>query len=101
MSFKNKLFVLLIGLMMSHGFVGLNMAQDTQEADLRPRFQEFFNLTQYIILPPESEVFLQLTTDRDRDIFIQSFWKQRDPTPGAHLHHPGRADQQGPFRRLE
>jgi len=86
MSFKNKLFVLVIGLVMSHGFVSLGMAHDTQETDLRPRFQEFLNLTQYIILPPESEVFLQLPTDRDRDLFIQSFWRQRDPTPGTPLN---------------
>lgn len=36
----------------------------------------------YIITKTEKEVFLQLETDRERDIFIEAFWKQRDPTPG-------------------
>jgi GWxTD domain-containing protein len=33
----------------------------------------------YIITPKEKEVFLQLETDRERDVFIEAFWKQRDP----------------------
>ena len=35
----------------------------------------------YIITPKESKVFLQLTSDRERDLFIQAFWKKRDPNP--------------------
>ena len=37
----------------------------------------------YIISPKEKEVFLALETDRERDLFIEAFWKQRDPTPGT------------------
>lgn len=37
----------------------------------------------YIIAKREREVFLQLQTDRERDIFIEAFWKHRDPTPGT------------------
>jgi len=37
----------------------------------------------YIITPVEREVFLQLETDREREIFINAFWKQRDPTPNT------------------
>jgi len=37
----------------------------------------------YIITSKEKEVFLQLETDRERDFFLQAFWKQRDPTPGT------------------
>lgn len=37
----------------------------------------------YIITPLEKEVFLKLTTDRERDMFIEAFWKHRDPTPGT------------------
>lgn len=35
----------------------------------------------YIITKNEREIFLQLQTDRERDIFIEAFWKQRDPIP--------------------
>jgi GWxTD domain-containing protein len=37
----------------------------------------------YIIAPMERDVFLKLQTDRERDLFIEAFWKQRDPTPGT------------------
>lgn len=37
----------------------------------------------YIITPREKEIFLQLNSDKERDIFIEAFWKQRDPTPGT------------------
>ena len=36
-----------------------------------------------IISPKEREVFLKLGSDRERDLFIEAFWKQRDPTPGT------------------
>lgn len=35
----------------------------------------------YIITAREREVFRELKTDRERDIFIEAFWKQRDPDP--------------------
>ena len=37
----------------------------------------------YIIVPMERDVFLKLQTDRERDLFIEAFWKQRDSTPGS------------------
>ncbi|MBN2246224.1 MAG: GWxTD domain-containing protein, partial [Candidatus Aminicenantes bacterium] len=37
----------------------------------------------YIITSKERDVFEKLKTDRERDIFIEAFWKQRDPTPGT------------------
>jgi hypothetical protein len=35
----------------------------------------------YIITTHERDVFLHLQTDKERDIFIDAFWKQRDPSP--------------------
>jgi GWxTD domain-containing protein len=54
-----------------------------------------------IIAPTEKEVFLKLQTDRERDLFVEAFWKQRDPTPGTpenefkteHLRRLGYADR--------
>jgi GWxTD domain-containing protein len=37
----------------------------------------------YIITPTERDVFRKLETDKHRDIFIEAFWKHRDPTPGT------------------
>ena len=51
--------------------------------DLNMKHRDWLNLVAYIITDKEKEVFFQLTNDRDRDIFIDSFWKLRDPTPGT------------------
>jgi len=40
----------------------------------------------YIITPVEREVFLKLETNTERDLFIQAFWKHRDPTPGTDVN---------------
>ena len=37
----------------------------------------------YIIAPMERDVFLKLQSDRERDLFIEAFWKQRDPNTGT------------------
>jgi GWxTD domain-containing protein len=37
----------------------------------------------YIITPLERDVFLKLRTDRERDLFIEAFWKHRDPAPST------------------
>lgn len=58
-------------------------AQKTSERDLPSQYQEWLNLVAYHIQPVEREVFLQLTNNRDRDLFMDTFWKQRDPTPGT------------------
>ncbi len=54
-----------------------------KESELPQKYQEWLNLVAYIILPQEKEIFLQLDNDRDRDLFIEAFWRQRDPTPGT------------------
>jgi GWxTD domain-containing protein len=37
----------------------------------------------YIITPPERAAFVGLSTDAQRDRFIEQFWVRRDPTPGT------------------
>jgi GWxTD domain-containing protein len=37
----------------------------------------------YIITSLEREVFLKLQTDRERDLFIEAFWKHREPAAGG------------------
>jgi len=69
-------------------FLGLGPAsggQTTMKArDLPPRYRAWLEEeVVYIITPKEKEVFLQLTTDRDRERFIEAFWKQRDPDPNT------------------
>ncbi len=51
----------------------------------------------YIISPNEKKVFLNLESDRERDLFIKEFWKQRDPTPGT----PKNEFKEEHYRRIE
>ena len=50
----------------------------------------------YIITPKEREVFLKLGTDRERERFIEAFWKQRDPDPDT----PDNEAQKEHYRRI-
>jgi GWxTD domain-containing protein len=50
-------------------------------APLAPPFQEWLKVSSYIIRDKELDVFKKLTNDRDREIFVETFWKMRDPTP--------------------
>ncbi|MGA2586257.1 MAG: GWxTD domain-containing protein [Candidatus Aminicenantales bacterium] len=53
---------------------------------LSQRYQDWLNKdVAYIITPVERDVFLRLQTDKERDIFIEAFWKQRDQIPGTPL----------------
>jgi GWxTD domain-containing protein len=70
-------------LLWSWVFAPLWSGRFDQEKSSPSKIQEFLNLTAYLILPQENNVLLKLTTDRERDIFVESFWKQRDPTPGT------------------
>ncbi|NTV80516.1 MAG: GWxTD domain-containing protein, partial [Candidatus Aminicenantes bacterium] len=58
-------------------------AQKLAEKDLPEHQRDWLHLVAYHIQPVEKDVFLQLRSDRDRDVFIDAFWKQRDPTPGT------------------
>ena len=65
-------------------FAGLFVSGRTApEKDLGLKHKDWLKLVNAIILPVEREVFLKLAGDADRDVFIESFWKQRDPTPGT------------------
>ena len=57
--------------------------QKLKEKDLSERYQEWLKHVSYIIRPEEKEVFMNLDNDRERDLFVETFWKQRDPTPGT------------------
>ncbi len=73
----------------------------TKDAPAKPELPERYKKwldeeVGYIIASREREVFRQLQTDRERDIFVEAFWKQRDPTPGT----PQNEFEQEHYRRL-
>lgn len=51
----------------------------------------------YIITNEEKKAFLDLTSDADRDIFIDHFWDVRNPTPGS----PTNSYRDEHYRRIE
>jgi GWxTD domain-containing protein len=67
--------------------IALFLAQSAALADkskLPERYQKWLDEeVVYIITSVEKDVFLKLQTDRERDIFIEAFWKHRDPTPDS------------------
>jgi GWxTD domain-containing protein len=50
----------------------------------------------YIVTRHERDVFLKLQTDRERDIFVEAFWKHRDPLPET----PRNEYEEEHYRRL-
>ena len=54
-----------------------------QDATLSAEYEQWLKEVTYIISKVEKEVFLRLESDKERDLFMQEFWRQRDPTPGT------------------
>ena len=67
------------------GFLaGLLLAADKDKPVLPEKYKKWLDEeVVYIITSRERDVFRKLSTDRDREIFIEAFWKHRDPTPGT------------------
>jgi len=77
---KKAALLLVCGLLL---FSGISAGHSEKKPDLTQKYKDWLDLTEYICLPQEREVFFKLANDRERDSFIESFWKQRDPTPGT------------------
>ena len=75
---KNKINLIIIFLFLLFMEIGFS-----REINLKPEYKKWLDLVSYIITPQEKSVFLSLKNDRERDMFIKLFWKQRDPTPGT------------------
>jgi GWxTD domain-containing protein len=79
---RTRNVLILITIVISCSFFSL--AQKKSPGDLPPSFRKWLEKeVVYIITSLEKDVFLQLETDRERELFIEAFWKQRDPTQGT------------------
>jgi GWxTD domain-containing protein len=68
---------------------GRNDTLDADESNLArwiPRFYRDWLIRDvgYIITKQERRAFLELTTDEDREDFIENFWRLRNPDPSSH-----------------
>ncbi len=71
------------------------IAGQTQESSAR--YSRWLNEeVVYIIDDAESAAFQRLTTDEERDQFIEQFWERRNPTPGS----PENAFKEEHYRRI-
>lgn len=80
-----ELFITIFFCLLISFFASSFLAQEKRSPkDLPEKYRKWLEEeVVYIISPKEREVFLQLETDRERDIFIEAFWKQRDPDPNT------------------
>ncbi len=90
---RNRLVYLLMLATLFHFFtlaisLPQNRAQSRSTKELIKALPEKYRVwleeeVVYIISPKEKEVFLNLENDRQREMFIEAFWKQRDPNPNT------------------
>jgi GWxTD domain-containing protein len=58
--------------------------QKALEKELQSPYRRWLNgPVGYIITPQERAAFLRLTTDTEREQFIEAFWERRNPNPGS------------------
>jgi hypothetical protein len=80
MIFKNKtvliLIVFCVAVIVPAGAT-VDFSGQNEGENLAPKYRAFLAETQMIMHTEEKDVFLHLNSDRDRDIFIASFWQQR------------------------
>ncbi len=75
----------LAGLSLFFLFLCLPSSSYAQKRNgLAPQYSKWLNEeVNYIITDEEKKGFLRLTTDADRDRFMEDFWTIRNPVPGA------------------
>lgn len=57
-------------------------AQDQRQEESTDYYDKWLNQDiKYIISPEEKSIFLKLSTDDEKDQFIEQFWYRRDPDP--------------------
>jgi GWxTD domain-containing protein len=84
--------------MLSLVTIGVLPALALAQAPLSPKHKIWIEEeVPYIITTAERDVFYKLETDSDRDLLIEEFWKQRDPTPGT----PRNEFREEHYRRIE
>jgi GWxTD domain-containing protein len=61
--------------------IGLQLGE--KHKSLNFKYRQFLNMTAYISGSEEQKTFLELNNDRDREVYIDLFWKMRNPSPGS------------------
>lgn len=72
-------------LLISAVLIGIisSFAQTTTRDRLNPEYQKWIDEdVHWIMTNQERDSFLRLTSNADRDRFVDAFWEQRNPSPG-------------------
>jgi hypothetical protein len=81
MKMKNLMSLILSLLLITSVFLavtqGVSFAQEKSGEELSPKYKAFLAETQLIMSPKERDVFLGLTSDEEREKFIETFWRSR------------------------
>jgi len=82
---RSRTMACLVGALLASLAISLPaIAQKASVKDLQPRFRTWLEEeVVYIITPKEKDVFLSLSNDQERDMFITAFWKARDKDPNT------------------
>ncbi len=74
-------FIILSLFLINFAFAGTaglkSLAQKEELKKLSPKYRAFLAETREFMHSEERKVFMQLETDRERDVFIREFWKAR------------------------
>ena len=81
---KKAVFLVMTVLLALTAVAAKDKPEKADVKNLPERFKKWLiEEVVYIISPIEHDVFLQLKSDLERDMFIKAFWKQRDPNPNT------------------
>jgi len=78
---KKNLWLIFAIFLLSVFFNAAAQGEKIALKELPEKYRIWLEEVDYIIIHTERDVFLRLTTDRERDLFIEAFWKHRDPVP--------------------
>ncbi len=74
------------------------LKQEAEKSNLPEKYEKWIKEeVVYIITPREKEAFYKLETNREREMFIEEFWRQRDHIPGT----PRNEFKEEHYRRIE
>lgn len=96
----NKLLILLFTFIFTFHFFGFSVEnnKETVGQELSKKYKKWLEEEViYLISQKEKDVFKSMRTDEERDGFVKTFWKRRDPTPET----PFNEYREEHYRRIE
>lgn len=98
MKYKKQILIIFFGLLLIGQLPSTLEAKKSKVSKLPPKYRKWLQEeVVYIITPTEKNVFKQLQNDREREVFMKTFWSQRDPNP----HTEENEFQIEHYRRME